>query len=106
MTPIAMPCSMLLAIRMFIVTLRSMLISHRPETTCRPKPSPMPIRGSSLPRNIAAKKPIVAPAPRAASTSPISPSGNPAYCFNSGGSSTIGVTFSIPNTPTSSSPSA
>ena len=56
--------------------------------------------------NIATKNPIVAPAPRAASTSPISESGNPACCCNSGGSSTIGVTFSMPKTPTSTRPSA
>src|SRR5205807_5743158 len=47
-----------------IGTSRLMLISHRPEITCRPKPMLMPMRGSSRPINMATKKPIVAPAPR------------------------------------------
>ena len=73
-----------------------MPISQTPEIACRAKPPISPMRGSMRPMKMARKKPMVAPTPRAAMISPISASGKPACCCSSGGSSTIGVKFSMP----------
>ncbi len=64
-TPIPTPCNIEFSASVVMLTLRSRLISHQPDKTSKLNPKPMPMRGSSLPRNIVRKKPIVAPTPRA-----------------------------------------
>ena len=94
--PTAKPCTALLSTRISIVTLRSKVSIHRPATVCSPNPNAMPMRGSIRPINPAVMKPTVMPAPRAPITWPTSASVKPTCCCSSGGSSTIGVKFSMP----------
>ena len=83
-----------------------MLISHRPEMTCSREADPHADARVELADKQRGEKPDRRAGPRAASTSPMSVSGYPACCCNSGGNSTIGVKFSMPKTPTSTRPSA
>ena len=74
-----------------------MLISHRPEITCRPKPNAHADARVELADEHRDQEPDRrAGAARRRAPAPISASGNPACCCSSGGSSTIGVTFSMP----------
>ena len=77
-------------------TFRSNVSIQSPAMDCPPNPSAMLMRGSIRVMNPAARKPSVMPAPRAPMTCPTRASLKPACCCSSGGSSTIGVKFSMP----------
>jgi hypothetical protein len=95
-TPTAKPCTALLATRISMVTLRSKVSIHSPAAVCRPKPIAMLMRGSIRLMKPATRKPTSIPAPRHPITWPTSASEKPICCCSSGGSSTIGVKFSMP----------
>ena len=83
-----------------------MPISQIPDTICMPNPSTMPTRGSARFVNMAAKNPASTPMPRQLTMMPTSESGNFSGPCSSGGSSTIGVKFSMPKMAISSRPMA
>ena len=66
--PTASPCRKAFAHSVESWTLKSMLVSHRPEMIWMPKPVTMPMRGSSPVVSMAAKKPDITPTPRQLTT--------------------------------------
>ena len=79
-----------------MVTLRSKVSIHSPATVCSENPNAMLMRGSIRLMNPAVMNPMVMPTPRDPITCPTSASLKPTCCCSSGGSSTIGVKFSMP----------
>ena len=85
-------------------TLNSNVVIIAPLTPVSTVPISRASRGSTPPILLARKNPITIPTPRIPSNVPISESGYPFSVWSIGGSSVMGVKFSMPYTSTSTSP--